>query len=424
MALLKFKKGSLSALPSTKSEGTVYITKDSREIYVDISADERILLTNFKVFATEDDLNTYKTTNKCSEGDIYFVEGDKSLRYYKDGAIEKISSTSDFETLQTDVANQGKSIQNLTTKVSTLETTVDGINASTVETTTPIIVTSAVGNYKQGDQISVDDIQTIIKNMLSEDIDASVTTAVSATLNLSSSGAKEVGTVFTPSFSFSTNAGAYSQYRDPTTGNMTSQPTNVTFSSYSVTESNRPDGAIAGTSSSSSGSFTAFTVTDALTSSSPYKVTGSCKSSAGAVPKTYLGVEDPDNQIAAKTWSGLASTGVYGYRSWFYGHKTPSTKLDVDALTSAQIRALSARNGSFPATIATNTMQQMFFAIPAGKKTSVTVSNNVNGAPCTVKKTTVSVQGANSYSAIDYDVWYVNNDDGDSGSNTYKITVS
>lgn len=424
MAYLSFKKGNLAALPSTKTEGVVYITQDSREMYVDISANERILLTNFKVFSEETDLTAYKEAKKCSEGDLYYIEKNRSLKYFKDDALLDIISTDDLTSLGATVAGHTTSINNLSTKVKTLETTVDGINASTVETTTPIIVTSPVGNYKQGDQISVDDIQTIIKNMLSEDIDASVATAVNASLTLSNSGAKEVGTVFTPSFSFSTNAGAYSQYRDPDTGGMVSQPTEVTFSSYSVTESNRPDNTTVGTSTSSSGSFTKFTVTDALTSAAPYKVTGSCKSSDGAVPKTYLGVEDPDHQIKAKTWSNLVSAGVYGYRNWFYGYKTSSTKLGVDALTSDQIRALTARNGSFPATLSTNGMQQMFFAIPAGKKTNVEVSNNVNGAPCTVSKTTVSVQGANSYTAISYDVWYVNNASADSGSNTYKIVVS
>lgn len=98
--------------------------------------------------------------------------------------------------------------------------------------------------------------------------------------------------------------------------------------------------------------------------------------------------------------------------------------LDVSALTSAQIRALTARNGSFPTTIDTNQMQQMFFAIPKGKKTSVKCSNNVNGAPCTMGKTEVEVEGANGFTAIAYDVWYVSSASADSGANTYKIVVS
>lgn len=424
MALLKFKRGLLQALPTAKNEGTVYITTDSHEMYVDTSATERILLTNFKVFADDAALTAYQTAKKCSEGDLYYVEATHTLKYLKGTTLTNVIDTSSLTNLTSVVSNHTTQITDLTTKTSSLQTAIDGINASTVETTTPIVVTASVGNYKQGQKISVDDIQTIIKDMLSKDIDASVTTSVSASLALSGAGAKEVGSVFTPSFSFSTNAGAYSQYRDSDTGNMVNQPTNVTFSGYSVSENNRPDGTTAGTSTSSSGTFTNFTVTDALTSSSPYKLTGSCSSSAGAVPKTYLGIEDPDHQIKAKTWSGLVSGTVYGYRNWFYGYKTGTNKLDVSALTSAQMRNLTARNGSFPDTINTTNMQQMFFAIPAGVKTSVAVSNNVNGAPCTVEKTTVSIQGANNYTAIAYDVWYVNNSSADSGSNTYKIVVS
>ena len=69
-------------------------------------------------------------------------------------------------------------------------------------------------------------------------------------------------------------------------------------------------------------------------------------------------------------------------------------------------------------------MQQMFFAIPKGKKSKVTVSNATNGAPQTVTKVTdIMVEGANGYDAIAYDVWYVSNAAADSGAGSYKIVV-
>ena len=42
MALFKILKGNESALPSTITEGYMYITKDTGNIYVDISDTERI----------------------------------------------------------------------------------------------------------------------------------------------------------------------------------------------------------------------------------------------------------------------------------------------------------------------------------------------------------------------------------------------
>lgn len=138
-----------------------------------------------------------------------------------------------------------------------------------------------------------------------------------------------------------------------------------------------------------------------------------------------MGNPDPSKKIPAKDWTGLAyGVKLTGFRNWFYGYKTAGNKIDVAALDSAKIRALTAQNGGFPAQLTTNGMQQMFFAIPKGKKTSVTVANAVNGAPCTVTKVTdIMVEGANGYAATAYDVWYVNNAAADGGSNKYAITV-
>ena len=71
-------------------------------------------------------------------------------------------------------------------------------------------------------------------------------------------------------------------------------------------------------------------------------------------------------------------------------------------------------------------MQQMFFAFPKGVKSSVSVANSTNGAPQTVTKlsTTVKVNGANGYEAVDYDVFYISNAAAESGSTTFKITIA
>ena len=70
-------------------------------------------------------------------------------------------------------------------------------------------------------------------------------------------------------------------------------------------------------------------------------------------------------------------------------------------------------------------MQQMFFAAPKGKYTSVAVANNTNGAPQTVTKITdVSVEGANGFTATAYDVWYIDNAGAESGETTFKVTIA
>lgn len=224
-------------------------------------------------------------------------------------------------------------------------------------------------------------------------------------ITLTGAGAKEVGTTFTPSYTATFDKKAYA-YPPTDTG--------VTVTAWEIKDTNDV------VKTSATGTFEAFTVTETTN----YKLTAKATYSDGKVPKTNLDHDFPAAQIQAGTTAIATSGAVTGYRNWFYGYKNAANVLNVAALTSAQIRALTARNGSFPATIDTNGMQQMFFAIPKGKKSSVKCSNNVNGAPCTMGKTEVQVEGLNGFTAIAYDVWYVNSASADSGANTYKIVVS
>lgn len=244
-------------------------------------------------------------------------------------------------------------------------------------------------------------VEQVLSSLMAKETDPD-TTQPSATLSSDNIGAKEVGTNIAIKYSISTNPGSYTY--GPATG--------VTFSEYKATFNGE-------TLTGASGTFTSVQVTDTMNLS----ISGSVKHSDGVIPKTNLGNAYEKGQIKAATKS-LSKGTLTGYRNWFYGYKAGGATIDVANLTSANIRALTHENGSFPNTISTNKMQQMFFAIPKGKKTDVSVANNVNGAPCTVTKVTdIMVEGANGYTAIAYDVWYVNNAAPDGGSNTYKITV-
>lgn len=224
----------------------------------------------------------------------------------------------------------------------------------------------------------------------------------SASMSSSNIGAYEAGTNVTINYSISTDPGSYTY--GPATG--------VTFSGHKATFNGE-------TVTGASGTFTSVQVTDTTNLS----ITGSVDYSDGKIPVTNLGNTYASGQIEGGTKT-LSKGTLTGYRNWFYGYKAGGATIDVSALDSAKIRALNARNGSFPATLDTNKMQQMFFAIPKGRKTEVSVANNVNGAPCTVTKVTdVMVEGANGFTAVAYDVWYVNNAAADGGANTYKITV-
>lgn len=247
-------------------------------------------------------------------------------------------------------------------------------------------------------------LNSFLENFTTEELNPTKPTPTCA-ITLTGAGAKEVGTTFTPAYTATFDKKAYA-YPPTDTG--------VTVTAWEIKDTNDV------TKTAATGSFDAFTVEETTN----YKLTAKASYSDGKIPKTNLEHDYPAAQIKAGTTAVATSGAVTGYRNWFYGYKNADGVLDVAALTSAHIRALTARNGSFPATIDTNGMQQMFFAIPKGRKTSVKCSNNVNGAPCTMGKTEVRVEGANGFTAIAYDVWYVNSASADSGANTYKIVVS
>ena len=243
-------------------------------------------------------------------------------------------------------------------------------------------------------------VSEVLKSILAEEKNPKV---VQPTMSVASSQltSYEVGTNVNVSYTTSTTAGSYEF--GPATG--------VTFSDYAVTLGNE-------TLNTATGVFAQIQVTDDTNLS----ISATCVASDGTVPKTNLGNSYTDGMIKSQTLSASKGT-VTGYRNCFYGYKTADNLLNVATdITSANMRALNkAKN--LPGTISTNGMQQMFFAVLAGKK--VAVSNAVNGAPCTMNVAKgVMIEGANGYDAKSYDVYYVNNAAADSGANTYKITVS
>jgi len=246
-------------------------------------------------------------------------------------------------------------------------------------------------------------LKEVLASILAEEKNPSITQP-SAVLNSSNIGSKEVGTNIAIAYSIATNAGSY-QY-GPATG--------VTFSDYTATFNGQ-------TKTGASGTFDSVQVAD----DTNLTITGSVKATAGAVPKTNLGNTYAAGQIAAKTHE-LKKGTLTGFRGWFYGYKNGTNAItDAAAITSDEIRALgSGAKTSIVAQMSTNQMKQMFFAIPKGKKTSVSVADATNGAPQTVTKiTNVMVEGANGYDAVAYDVWYVDNAAAASGSAKFNIVV-
>lgn len=227
------------------------------------------------------------------------------------------------------------------------------------------------------------------------------TTQPSATLNSSNIGAKEVGTNIAIAYSFATNPGSYTY--GPATG--------VTFSGYEATFNGE-------TLTGASGTFASIQVVDDTNLS----ISGRCSSSEGVIPVTNLGNPYEAGKIAAKNYTPSKGT-LTGYRGWFYGYYNGDQAIaDPAAITSAQLRMFGTKT-SFPKSMDTSKMQQMFFAAPKGRVSSVSISNAVNGAPLTVVKGTCSVEGANGYNAVEYDLFYVANAVAEGGNSKWTIVA-
>lgn len=180
---------------------------------------------------------------------------------------------------------------------------------------------------------------------------------------------------------------------------------------YSVSSS------VAGTKSGDTEDGT-WTITDPITidseSSKTYgSITNECTySESSRTPVNNIG-EAVDGQIASSSITQTKSISLTGYREgYFYGSLT--TAKPASELTSADIRGLSKSGAKYAKGSKSYTVPvgaaMVIFACPktATGVTDVlntTVNANMNDAFGLSNPTVVSVQGANGYSAVDYNVW-------------------
>lgn len=227
----------------------------------------------------------------------------------------------------------------------------------------------------------------------------------SVNITLTGAGAKEVGTMFTPSYSASLNPGSY-QF-GPATG--------VTASSWNITDTN------GGSKTTSSGSFAEFQVMD----NTNYKITAVAQHTEGVVPNTNLGNPYEAGKITSGSKTKVSST-VTGYRNSFYG-----TLTNKNELTSAVIRTLAKSNKSlangaaFNITIPVGALR-VVIAYPATLRalTSVLDVNGLNAQiVSSFVESRINVEGLNSYQAIEYRVYTLDFANPNDTANTYKVTI-
>ena len=237
------------------------------------------------------------------------------------------------------------------------------------------------------------------------------TTQPSVNLTFSQAGAYEVGSVVSPSYSATFNAGNYTY--GPETG--------VTVTSWEISDT------AGNTASTASGSFADVTVTDTTN----YKITAKANHTEGAIPLTNKKNEYAAGQIAAGNKSKVSSA-ITGYRSFFYGVlDTSSTEAP---LTSEIVRGLTnggAYNASKTFTLnGSATAKRIVIAIPSNstraglKEVILTSAMNTPVTDSYVKTTAaVQVEGVNGATAVSYNIYVYEPSKIDAGE-VHKITLA
>lgn len=448
MALLKFNYGTSAKLnhatdaPAIQN-GNVYITTDSQEMKVDIGG-KRLTISDFmSVSAAE--LDTVAVYDNL----FYYVTDTKTIVKYagkdKDGKRiwEGINNTDQIAGMNTRLITAEGEIDALQTADEDLNDRIDGLNATHIETTDEITVTTAVGNYTVGSKINKDtDLQTLILEMLCKDSAPSVTQP-----GLSFSGGKgityiEVGSSTSKTVSTSYTNGSYpygyaldgdgnpdltGSDKDKATAVSSGTGTGVTLTKMAINYNGSE------VDSTTSSSLSVSIDSGIETTRTAKSVTATAQHSAGNVPVSILKNKYPSKKIATYTLDTTdngkntdnnraekTNTNDYPSFRWyepvFSGFKYEGALItDPEAITATQIKDLGATvtganaYNKTPITNAkaTGSWRQYFIAVPVGYSKELSKIVDTTNQPLAFKKKAQNVSVTFGTATVEYEVWYV-----------------
>ena len=222
----------------------------------------------------------------------------------------------------------------------------------------------------------------------------------SASITLTQAGSYEVGTEITPAYACSFSKGSYT-YDDET---------GVAETARVITDTN-----------GNNPTFPALIVEDGTN----YKINAVISHTAGIIPHTNMGNEYADGQIAAGEVTAT-SKAITGYRNSFYG-----TIENKNTLTSDMVRGLTksgkalANGSSFTVDIPVGALR-VVIAYPATLR-DITSVKDVNGLGAEISsgfaKQTLSVKGANDYTAIEYKLYILDFAEANDTANEFTVTI-
>lgn len=317
---------------------------------------------------------------------------------------------------------ENKKIKRIKLSDTIYDLSVDSVDAEQVKFSTDLQLTKAFGKFTPDSTGSVViptntdnmSLKDLLLEAFSEELNPT-TTQPNLTITAAKMKSYEVGTSVAVDFTLNTSTGSYTY--GPATG--------VTWTDYSASLNGE-------TIDANTGTFSSITVGD----STNLTISASAKYSDGAIPRTNLGndfipdtVTSTSGQIKAAT-DTATSGALKGYRKMFWGTLTSKpTTLDsatIRGLTGVSEQASTCTQKSL--SISLNAMR-VIIAVPEARTLSAVL--DVNDANTNIieafklwNDTTLSVEGANGYTAANYKVYYLDYANPNDTLNTYKVTIS
>lgn len=283
-------------------------------------------------------------------------------------------------------------------------------NAKNVYFDSDLLTTSAVGNITlTNGQATIaaqgKNLKQVFDTIFVKESNPTITQP-SVSVTSTQAKAYEVGTKVTPSWDATFNAGKY-QFGPATA---------VAVTSWEISNT---DG---NTASTEDGSFPEITVED----NTNYTITAKANYTDGAIPVTNVGNEYAVGQIKSGSKSATTSTKVIGYRNTFYGTLTEKTAIDSTVVRGLTASNKALANGStFQVTIPVGALR-VVIAYPATLQDISSIAD-VNGMSAEIKssftKSTVSVEGANGYTAAEYKVYTMDFANANDTANTFAVKI-
>lgn len=270
-------------------------------------------------------------------------------------------------------------------------------------------------------------IPTLLTSILAKKKQPTATPPSVSLSGAQSNDDREIGTTINVSgktLTASLNAGSYTY--GPATGVTVATAEGDTGYDVRVSYTQGKSGEIArGTSASLPYGYTFQLGTDGNTVGVKFEAT--IKHTAGVVAKDSFGdASSPEVKIAAGSKSNSSTVTYTSYRKMFYGTRTDNTELD-----SAKIRALTGikesakANNSLSVSVPVGA-KRVVIAVPSNR--SVTSVKDVNDSSAEIisafETKTIQVEGAESYTAVDYKVYICDYANAATAANTYKVTIA